>query len=72
MNGVRVDTSVWVEHFRQRNNLLAGLLQSGLVLIHPPMLASTRIIPNTALWTRDKRLNTLAERFDVAYRPTRH
>lgn len=126
MNGVLVDTSVWVEHFRQRNDLLAGLLQSDLVLIHPlilgeiacgtppdrvrtlrdlaslqhaqqagiretmdfvereqlfglgcglvdlQLLASTLITPNTVLWTRDKRLNTLAERFDVACHPAGH
>ncbi len=126
MNGVLVDTSVWVEHFRQRNDLLAGLLQSDLVLIHPlilgeiacgtppnrahtlrdlaslqlaqwasiretmdfvererlfglgcglvdlQLLASTLISPNTTLWTRDKRLDALAERFGVAYRSTGH
>lgn len=126
MNGVLVDTSVWVEHFRQRNDLLAGLLQSDLVLMHPlilgeiacgtppsrvqtlrdlaslqqaqragirdtmdfvereqlfglgcgpvdlQLLASTLITPNTALWTRDKRLHALAERFDVACHPTGH
>lgn len=126
MNGILVDTSVWVEHFRQGNRQLAGLLQSDLVLIHPlilgeiacgtppkriqtlrdlgslqqarqagiretidfvereqlfglgcglvdlQLLASTLITPDTALWTRDKRLNALAERFDVAYRPIRH
>jgi predicted nucleic acid-binding protein len=126
MNGVLVDTSVWVEHFRQHDDQLVGLLQSDLVLMHPlilgeiacgtppnrvqtlrdlaslqqaqragiretmdfvererlfglgcglvdlQLLASTLMTPNTALWTRDKRLHALAERFDVACHPARH
>ncbi|WP_213999819.1 VapC toxin family PIN domain ribonuclease [Arsukibacterium sp.] len=32
---VLVDTSVWVSHFRQHNVVLAMLLQSDLVVIHP-------------------------------------
>ncbi len=30
-----VDTSVWVDHFRYGNEALAGLLDDGLVAIHP-------------------------------------
>jgi predicted nucleic acid-binding protein len=30
-----VDSSVWVDHFRSRNDVLAGLLSNGLVLGHP-------------------------------------
>lgn len=32
---VLVDTSVWVQHFRQRDEHLAALLEVGLVLGHP-------------------------------------
>ena len=35
MNGVLVDTSVWVDHFRQRYEALVGLLERDLVLVHP-------------------------------------
>lgn len=30
-----VDTSVWIEHFRRGNRLLADYLSQGLVLTHP-------------------------------------
>ena len=32
---ILVDTSVWVEHLRGRNDELSGLLKSGQVLGHP-------------------------------------
>ena len=32
---ILVDTSVWIEHLRADNVLLAGLLNSGRVLTHP-------------------------------------
>lgn len=32
---VLVDTSVWIGHFKQRNEHLASLLESGLVVCHP-------------------------------------
>jgi len=32
---VLVDTSVWVGHFRQRNDHLASLLEGGVVVCHP-------------------------------------
>ena len=35
MNGVLDDTSVWVDHFRQRNDALGDLLAQDRVLIHP-------------------------------------
>ncbi len=35
MNGVLVDTSVWVDHFRKRNEDLVHLLTLDLVLSHP-------------------------------------
>lgn len=32
---ILVDTSVWVDHLRATNRTLAGLLQSGQILVHP-------------------------------------
>ena len=127
MSGVLVDTSVWIDHFRNRNEALANLLHQDLALTHPmvigeiacgtppaprsqtladlgllPMaqhvslhetmafieresidgmgcglvdmmlLTSTLITPGAVLWTLDKRLAELAERFGVAYRVAVH
>lgn len=35
MNGVLVDTSVWVDHFKHRNTALVNLLNADRVLMHP-------------------------------------
>lgn len=126
MNGVLIDTSVWIDHFRQRNVLLTDLLALDLALMHPMvlgeiacgtlparvqtlddlghlqqsqqaspcevlafieheklhglgcglvdmvLLASTLMTPGAELWTLDKRLATLAERFAVIHRPAVH
>jgi predicted nucleic acid-binding protein len=127
MSGVLVDTSVWVDHFRNRNEALVNLLIRDMALTHPmvigeiacgtppapraqtlgdlgllPMiqpagmgetiefiereavygmgcgivdmvlLTSTLISPGAKLWTLDKRLEMLAERFGVAYRVAVH
>ena len=124
MNGVLVDTSVWVDHFRNRNEDLVGLLTLDLALSHPlivtelacgtppaprsrtltdiatlpqarqatldevrsfiereklyglgcgvvdlALLASTLLTPGSRLWSLDRRLVELAQRFDVAFRP---
>jgi hypothetical protein len=44
----------------------------GCGLMDMCMLASTLITPAASLWTMDKRLAELAERFDVAHKPVRH
>lgn len=126
MKGVLVDTSVWVDHFRTRNDALVGLLALDLVMTHPLilgeiscgtppnraqvladlsslhqaqqasirevlefieqerlfglgcglvdllLLASTLMTPAAELWTLDKRLGALAERFGVRHQPGRH
>ena len=126
MMGVLVDTSVWVNHFRERNQELIHLLDCDAVLIHqmvvaelacgtppsrtstlsylsalqPPqhaslrevmdfiereklygegcgivdmiLLTSTLITPGAELWTLDKRLSALSERFGIMYRPRLH
>ncbi|MBV6752192.1 MULTISPECIES: VapC toxin family PIN domain ribonuclease [unclassified Pseudomonas] len=126
MKGVLVDTSVWVNHFRHRNDALVDLLELDLVMAHPLivgeiacgtppnriqmlsdleglqqtqqahlrevlafiererlfglgcglvdmlLLASTLMTPEAELWTMDKRLCALAERFGVMHRPALH
>ena len=126
MSGVLVDTSVWVEHFRQNSAALADLLGRDLALMHPLvlgeiacgtppnrkqtladldslqqvrqasvrevmdfiereqlaglgcglvdllLLASTLMSPGSRLWTLDKRLGALAERFGVLHTATQH
>lgn len=126
MKGVLVDTSVWVDHFRQRNDALIDLLESDLVMMHPLvigeiacgtppgrtqtlsylgalqqtqqasvrdvmdfiererlfglgcgfvdllLLSSTLMTPGAELWTLDRRLSVLSERFDVVHRPILH
>lgn len=127
MKGVLIDTSVWVDHFRQHNAGLVALLGLDLALTHPMvlvelacgtppaprvqtlkdigllqqtqqaglrevmdfiereklyglgcglvdmvLLASTLITPGAELWTLDKRLAGLAERFGVMHQPTLH
>jgi predicted nucleic acid-binding protein len=124
MNAVLVDTSVWVDHFRNRNEDLVGLLMQDLVLSHPlivtelacgtppaprtrtladiatlpqarqatldevrgfveretlygrgcgvvdlALLASTLLTPGARLWSLDRRLTQLAQRFDIAFLP---
>lgn len=50
-------------------NKLYGL---GCGLVDIIILASTLITPNAKLWTLDKKLESLSERFDVLYRPRLH
>ena len=126
MMGVLVDTSVWVNHFRELNQGLIDLLDCDAVLIHPMvvaelacgtppsrtgtlsslaalqqsqqaslsevmdfiereklyghwcgivdmiLLASTLITPGAELWTLDKRLSSLSEKFGVIFYPRIH
>lgn len=44
------------------------LYGQGCGLVDMALLASTLITPNARLWTLDRRLAELAERFDVAHR----
>lgn len=44
----------------------------GCGLVDMTLLASTLITPGAELWTLDKRLADLAERFAVAHRPKQH
>ena len=38
MSGVLVDTSVWIDHFRNRNEALENLLNQDLALTHPMII----------------------------------
>ena len=122
---VLIDTSVWSDHFRKRNDVLAELMTLDQALTHPMivaelacgtppeprlrtlgdlelllpanqastnevrdfiererlyglgcglvdlvLLASTLITPGASLWTLDKRLDYLANRFGVRFQPT--
>jgi len=124
MNAVLVDTSVWVDHFRNCNEDLVSLLMQDLVLSHPlivtelacgtppaprsrtladiatlpqarqatldevrgfiereklyglgygvvdlALLGSTLLTPGSRLWSLDRRLTQLAQRFDIAFVP---
>jgi predicted nucleic acid-binding protein len=44
----------------------------GCGLVDLVLLASTLITPGTTLWTVDKRLASLAERFGIGHRPAVH
>ncbi len=124
MRRVLVDTSVWVDHFRHRNDALSDLLGLDRVMVHPmvlgelacgtppsrsrtladlgrldptqqasvreviafvereqlfglgcglvdvTLLASTLLTKDVALWTLDRGLTGLADRFGVAHRPS--
>lgn len=126
MNGVLVDTSVWVDHFRRKNQGLVYLLERDRVMVHPMvlgelacgtppdrarilvdldslqhsqqatlketldfveseklyglgcglvdmlLLASTMMTLQAEIWTLDKRLSALAERFGVIHRSDIH
>ena len=127
MTGVLIDTSVWIEHFRQRSEALIDLLEGDVALTHPMvcaelacgtppapraqtlhdlellrptqqaslrevvdfiereklyglgcglvdmvLLASTLITPGAELWTLDRRLAALSERFGVMHQPALH
>jgi predicted nucleic acid-binding protein len=45
VRGVLIDTSVWVSHFRVRNEALVDLIENDRALTHPMVLASTVISP---------------------------
>jgi len=119
---ILVDTSIWIDHFRRGDSILAGMLDQRMVLMHPfvigelslgsmkqrdfviarmrrlpkaivasetemlnfisehtlfgsgigyvdaHLLAAARLTPDTRLWTRDRRLDAIAQRLSVAAR----
>jgi predicted nucleic acid-binding protein len=45
------------------------LYGAGIGYVDAQLLASTRLTPDTTLWTRDKRLLAVAARLDLAFQP---
>ncbi len=123
---ILLDTSVWIDHLRQRDAQVVSLLQADLALVHPfvigelacgnlqsrstilellstlpqvrvaqehevlffidrhklmgqgigyidaHLLAATVLTEGAKLWTRDKRLDQLAQRLGLAYETSAH
>jgi predicted nucleic acid-binding protein len=74
---ILVDTSVWVDHLRHGDTILAGLLQSCLVLVHPFIigeLALGGLHPNTQILTLLQALPeaSVATDSEVLFLITRH
>ncbi len=46
MKCVLVDTSVWVDHFRQHNDALVSLLKLDLVMMHPLIVGELPVVHN--------------------------
>lgn len=61
---VLVDTSVWIDHLRAGDALLAGLLQSHRVLIHP-FVASEMALGH--LRQRQLIMQAVAARWELAF-----
>ena len=77
---ILVDTSIWVDHVRRRNEILAGLLERDLILSHPfvigelalaglkpEVLGSLRKLPR-AVAARDDEVMEMIERHCLAGR----
>ena len=47
----------------------AGLYATGIGYIDAHLLTAVRLVPDTQLWTRDKRLREIAERLSIAAHP---
>lgn len=56
---ILVDTSVWVDHFKNRNEALVCLLVSDSALMHPPIIAE--LACGTPPAPRNKTLNNLRQ-----------
>jgi predicted nucleic acid-binding protein len=48
----------------------AALYATGIGYIDAHLLTAVRLVPDTQLWTRDKRLRAVAERLSIAANPT--
>jgi hypothetical protein len=58
MTGVLIDTSVWVDHFRHRNDVLVELLTLDLALSHPMIV--TELACGTPPAPRTRTLSDIA------------
>lgn len=73
---VLVDTSIWVDHFRRSDSRLAGLLDRGIVVMHPfvigelvlghvqiaEMIEDLRDLPRAIMADTDEILDFMAHR----------
>lgn len=73
---VLVDTSIWVDHFRRSDSRLAGLLDRGIVVMHPfvigelvlghvqiaEMIEDLRDLPRAIMADTDEILDFIAHR----------
>ena len=73
-----VDTSIWVDHLRARINEATheqvfslietrNLMGRGLGFVDVHLLCSVLNYPGSQLWTRDKKLNGIANKFNIAF-----
>ena len=58
MSGVLIDTSVWVDHFRRRNDILVNLLTLDMALTHPMVV--TELACGTPPAPRPRTLSDIA------------
>lgn len=49
-----------------------ALYGAGIGYVDAQLIAATRLTPDTALWTRDKRLSAVAARLGLRFQPTPH
>jgi predicted nucleic acid-binding protein len=62
---ILADTSVWIDYFREGLPELAERLRRGIGYVDAHLLAAAAI-KRCQLWTKDKRLRSLAASLDVA------
>lgn len=67
---ILVDSSVWVAHFKQRNELNTHqLFGRGCGFVDISLIASALISEKILIWTFDKRLEQIARELSRAYAP---
>lgn len=49
-----------------------ALYGAGIGYVDAQLIAATRLTPDTALWTRDKRLSAVTARLGLSFQPTPH
>ena len=61
---------LWLNAFsRQAEEALYG---AGIGYVDAQLIAATRLTPDTALWTRDKRLSAVTARLGLGFQPAPH
>lgn len=54
---ILIDTSIWIDHLRSSNKILANLLDNGVVLVHPFIIGELACgnLPNRNAFLKDLR-----------------